>query len=210
LIPSDERARSASFSLTALRLALGPTIVALAAARVPGPALAAVLLVAALSDIFDGIVLRRAGVDAPDLRRWDSIADTIFYLGAAAAAFLTHRDALWVNAPFIMIVMGTQAVGHILEVSRFGRAASYHAWSGRVWGWAIAIAFLGLFAFGSGLFLTVALVCGLVSQLDNMAITLILPELRSDVRSVVHALRIRRDAETISPVSSTTASEVSD
>ncbi len=149
------------------------------------------LLVAALSDLFDGMILRRAGIHAPDLRRWDTIADTIFYLGAAAAAFLIHPDAVWTNAILIMIVTGTQALGHILEVARFGRAASYHAWTGRVWGWAIAIAFLGLFALGSARFLTLALVCGILSQLDNIAITLILPEWRQDVRGVVHALRIR-------------------
>jgi CDP-diacylglycerol--glycerol-3-phosphate 3-phosphatidyltransferase len=138
------------------------------------------------------MILRRAGVDEPELRRWDTIADTIFYMGAAAAAYISYPHVLWKNVVLIMIVMGAQVVGHILEVSRFGRAASYHAWSGRLWGWAIAIAFLGLFGLGSGVFLTAALVCGLISQLDNMAITLILPDWRNDVRSVVHALRIRQ------------------
>jgi phosphatidylglycerophosphate synthase len=192
LTKEQRRAHSMAFALTVLRLALAPVIILLAIVNAPGMLLAAVVLLAGVSDLFDGVILRGADVVGTQLRRLDSVADTVFYLAVATVALLRYRAVLDANALLIVIVLVLQVAGHALEVSRFGRTASYHAWSGRLWGWTIAIAFLVLFAFGETRVLTLALVCGLISQLENIAITLVLPEWHHDVKSVYHAARLRR------------------
>ena len=50
---------------------------------------------------------------------------------------------------------------------------------------------LFLFAYGSTLFLPVAILIGLLAQCEVAAITWTLPAWHHDVRSVIHARRIR-------------------
>jgi len=69
------------WALVLFRLSLGPGIVWLGR-KFPVPALIVGCIVLALvSDIFDGVLARRWLCDTPRLRRWDTLADTAFYLG---------------------------------------------------------------------------------------------------------------------------------
>ena len=63
--PAQLRAWRASLSLTLLRLALAPVILLCAWLVAPSWPLVVGLIAALLSDILDGRVLARAGVDAP-------------------------------------------------------------------------------------------------------------------------------------------------
>ena len=153
------------------------------------------LLVAGfLSDVFDGVVARRGGVATPFLRRLDSSVDTIFYLCVAYAAWRIAPDPLRANRWGVTAVLATMALNYVAEWLRFRREASYHARSARLFGLVLFAALAWLLATGSGALLAAAIVCGLVSHLENLAITLVLPEWRHDVPSVVHAWRIRRAA----------------
>src|SRR6478672_3777989 len=93
---SQQRAlgRAAALSLTVTRLALGPVAVLLASQRADGRLLAAAVIIASLSDVYDGKIARRFGVDTPGLRRFDSIADTVFYIFVAAAIWMLHPDTI--------------------------------------------------------------------------------------------------------------------
>ena len=61
--------RSVPLALTALRALLAPVVVALALLLPSRPAFAACLVVAFLSDLFDGIAARRLGVATPEIGR---------------------------------------------------------------------------------------------------------------------------------------------
>src|SRR5215471_14576057 len=82
---------SAPEVLIAFRAACAPAIFVLACYGFPGPVLAGVLLAAFASDILDGVVARRLGRSTPNLRRADTLVDTLFYAAAAVA--------LWVAVP---------------------------------------------------------------------------------------------------------------
>jgi phosphatidylglycerophosphate synthase len=60
----------------------------------PGVWLATFVLLALLSDVYDGILARRWGGETPALRVSDSIADSIFY-GSVV-------DALWIREPQVI------------------------------------------------------------------------------------------------------------
>ena len=155
--------------------------------------LAAIVLVSGfLSDIFDGVVARRFDVSTAGLRRLDSAVDTVFYLAAAFCAWRLQPAAIEANLLWIGLIIGTQVIDHLAELAKFGREASYHAWSARVWGLALFVALIALFASGSGALLPVAAAFGLLSHTETLAITLVLPEWRHDVPTVFHAWRIRR------------------
>jgi phosphatidylglycerophosphate synthase len=66
------------WGLVVLRAIGGPTIMLGSNGKWPGDWLAILVLLALLSDVYDGILARRWGVETPALRVWDSIADTVF------------------------------------------------------------------------------------------------------------------------------------
>ena len=181
-----------ALALTLLRLALAPVVVALGLTRGGGAAVAVLLVIGFLSDVFDGVVARRTGTATPILRRLDSVVDTVFYLGIAVAAWMLHRAEIRPLLPLILLVIATELGTNALCWLRFRREASYHAWSARMFGLALFAALLTLFAAGSPALILPAIVVGLLSHLENAAITLVLPEWRYDVRSLVVAWQIRQ------------------
>ena len=90
-----------------MRVALAGPLLALAVARGPGGAVAAVLVIGFLSDVYDGVIARRFDAVTPDLRRLDSTADTIFYLAVAICLWRLDRAAVASNA---WMIGGTCAV----------------------------------------------------------------------------------------------------
>ena len=180
-----------ALALTLLRLALAPVIVALGLTRGGGAAVAVLLVVGFLSDVFDGVVARRTGTATAALRRLDSVVDTVFYLAIAAAAWMLHRGAIRPLLPLILLVIATELATNALCWLRFRREASYHAWSARAFGVILFVALLTLFAADSPALLLPAIVVGLISHLENAAITLVLPAWRHDVGSVFIAWKIR-------------------
>lgn len=180
-------------SLTALRLILAPLTLALAA-YAPSPAGFAVCLIAALlSDIFDGVIARRLGVATPGLRRLDSIADTLFYAACIGALWLLYPRTLAAHAALLLVLLGLELLRYGFDLLKFGREASYHMWSSKLWGLLLFLAFFSLLVLGrDGRLVDAAIVAGIVTDLEGLLISALLPRWRSDVPSMFHAGRIRR------------------
>jgi phosphatidylglycerophosphate synthase len=185
---------AAALALTLLRLVLAAPLVTVGAVKGDGSAAAIILIAGFLSDIFDGVVARRCGVATEGLRRLDSAVDSVFYLAAAFCAWRLHPAAITEHRWWIAAVIGTLIFNHAIEYWKFRREASYHAWSAKLWGAALFTALVVLFASGDDRLLTIALLLGLVSHLENFLITLALPRWEHDVTSVFSALAIRRRA----------------
>lgn len=167
-------------------------IIALGLTRGSSSAVALLLVIGFLSDVFDGVVARRTGTATEGLRRLDSTVDTVFYLAIAVAAWTLHRPAIAPLLPLVSLVIATELATNGLAWLRFRREASYHAWSARIFGLVLFAALLALFGRGTPLLLLPALVLGLIAHAENAAITMILPEWQHDVHSLRAALRIRR------------------
>src|SRR5438874_6283935 len=91
--------------LTTLRVLLGAAMVVLAYVRANGAVLVACVVTALLSDIFDGILARRYGVETAALRRYDSIADTIFYAGVAWAVWVLYPSVVHDRAAVLLALL---------------------------------------------------------------------------------------------------------
>ena len=197
---------SAPQMLIAFRAACAPAIFVLACFGFPRLLLASVLAAAFASDVLDGILARRRGTATPGLRYADTLVDTVFYVSAAAA--------LWVAVPAAfegcgvpLVVLTTVHVSRAtFELTKFGRLASYHMWSSKVFGLVLAAALADAFVSGHPTVLMVgALWAGIANELEGFAASTILPALRTDVPSLVHA--ISAAAETSSPSSPAPSSE---
>lgn len=181
-------------ALTALRLALGPALVLMAARGIAGVPAVLVALAALASDYCDGALARRFGVDTPAVRRFDSATDTVFFLCAAWAAWLLHADLLRPWAWMALAVVALEIARYAFDLAKFRREAAYHAWSAKAWGLSLFAALVALLGFGSARPLVpLALALGIVADAEGLAISIVLPVWTHDVRSLVHALRIRAE-----------------
>jgi len=180
-------------TLTTLRLALGPVVAILAWAGFSGLWIAGCTLIAIFSDIYDGIIARRLHIDTALLRRYDSVADAVFYLAIAWAAWRLHPEVIRENSGIFIALFGLELVRYIFDFAKFRREASYHMYSSKLWGLVLGIATIVLFAFGmSGWLFRIALLLGIVCNAEGLVISFVLPRWIHDVPTIAHALRLRR------------------
>ena len=190
--PSTSAAARLPLALTLLRVLLAPVVVALALWRPEPWAFAACLVAAFLSDLFDGIVARRLGVATPALRRLDSLADSIFYLAALFAAWHLHPSALRDHAGALVVLAALEIARYVVDLRKFGKEASYHMWSSKLWGLALFAGFFALLVFGEERFFVMAAIgIGIVADIEGLAISWTLAEWRTDVATIWHARRLR-------------------
>lgn len=189
---SSRLAACIPLALTALRALLAPVVVALALAWPAPRAFGACLVAAFVSDVFDGIVARRLGVATPGLRRLDSIADSIFYLAALLAAWHLHADALRAHVFALAALAALEVARYAFDLRKFGKEASYHMWSSKLWGVALFAAFFALLVFGEArVAVPAAIWIGIAADLEGLAISATLREWRTDVPTLWHAVRLR-------------------
>jgi phosphatidylglycerophosphate synthase len=179
-------------ALTALRALLAPVIVVLAVLYPKPTAFAICLIVALLSDIFDGVIARRLNVATPNLRRLDSIADSIFYVAAVFCAWYLYPEVITEHSAALAVLGALELIRYVFDFKKFGREASYHMWSSKLWGIALCAGFFSLLVFGqSGLAVTAAIYMGIFADIEGLAISVVLNQWRTDVPSLVHAYRLR-------------------
>jgi CDP-diacylglycerol--glycerol-3-phosphate 3-phosphatidyltransferase len=176
--------------LTLLRIALAPVMVLLAVVRPSPSGFGLCLVLAFLSDVFDGVIARRLNVATPALRRLDSAADTIFYLAALFAVWHLHPAVLTDRLGPLGVLLALELARYAVDLAKFGREASYHMWSSKLWGVALLAGFISILVFGaSGVAVSLALYIGILADIEGLAISLVLRDWRTDVPTVVHALR---------------------
>lgn len=179
--------------LTISRIVPAPVVILLALYWPSAWAFGACLTVAFLSDIFDGIIARRLDIATPGLRRLDSAADTIFYLAVLVAIWHLYPAAIVERLAPLGVLVLLELTRHVIDFAKFGREASYHMWSSKIWGVTLFVAAFSVLVFGSsGIYLSLAIYVGILADLEGLAISIILVEWKSDVPTVWHALRLRQ------------------
>ena len=187
---SHSLARAPLF-LVVLRAALAPIVIWLAL-RFPDPiGFGGCLTAAFLSDVFDGILARRLNVATVALRRLDSAADTLFYLATMFAAWHLYPEVVAEHAVALIVLASLEVVRYGVDIVKFRREASYHMWSSKLWGLSLFAGFCALLVFGhTGVLVALPIYIGIAADLEGLAISLALPEWRTDVPSLLHAFRI--------------------
>lgn len=175
------------------RAALGPVMILGECAGWSGLTLAALVVTGLLSDIFDAVVARRWKCDTAEVRRFDSMADIVFYFGCAVALWMRHPSVVRNLAVPTAVVIALEALCLGVSLLKFGKLPSYHSYLAKAWGLALASALVAAFVteHPAG-WLAAALALGALSNLEGLTISLILPEWRHDVKTVWRARALRR------------------
>ena len=185
------------WAMAAGRAVLGPALIAGEVSGWNGLTMAWLVATALVSDIFDGVLARRWRYDTPGVRLFDSMADTVFYLGAAIALWLGQPQLLRANAGLLGALLLLEAGRFGVEFAKFGKPASYHSILAKVWGLVLAAAVLAAFAApewrGAGASLAGALALGIVCDVQGLAMSLMLPVWRKDVKGLRAAWLLRRE-----------------
>jgi CDP-diacylglycerol--glycerol-3-phosphate 3-phosphatidyltransferase len=184
--------RRLPLALTTLRALLAPVLLLLALRHGPRAAFGICLTVAFLSDVFDGIVARRLNIATAGLRRYDSMADTAFYVAALFAAWYLHADLITRHRASLAILIGLEFVRYGVDWLRFRREAAYHLWLSKLWGVALFTGYFSVLVFGAGGWpVSLAIYVGIFADLEGLAVSFVLSEWRADVPTIVHAFRLR-------------------
>jgi hypothetical protein len=180
-------------ALLFVRLLCAPGIIWAERTGRSGIFLASIVGIAFVSDVFDGIVARRIGSATPQLRRADTIIDTAFYLSAAIALFRRAPSVIEGEGPGLALLAALEIARFLLERIKFGRLASYHLWSAKAWGIALFLGFSQAFVrrAPAPLF-RIAVLAGILSDLEGLLASLILSDWHCDVPSVFHAARLEK------------------
>jgi len=177
-----------------LRVVLCPVIVVGAWRGWDGKWLGVIVLVALVDDIYDGILARRWGCDTPAIRLADSSADTVFYLGVAAALWLREPQVLRGNWHLLAALGVLEIARHIFDLWKFGKGASYHSYLAKSWGLVMGIGVIALLSFGGPRWMIwFSLMVGIANNCEGLAMSLMLPRWQNDVKTLAAARRLRRE-----------------
>jgi CDP-diacylglycerol--glycerol-3-phosphate 3-phosphatidyltransferase len=179
--------------LITFRFLLGPILLIDAFAGHTGILFGISLIAALMSDIFDGVIARRIGTATARLRELDSWVDGWFCLCVAACVWFAHRETVITFAPLIIAWFATDLLALFFDWIKFRRFASYHAYSSKLAGLLLFIAIFILFTFHVNNFiLTLALIVAIVSHLERMLITAVMPCWTPDVAGFWKAVKLRK------------------
>lgn len=182
--------------LILFRVLLAPVIVSLAfvlkdESRVP---IVILMYLGLLSDIFDGIIARKQNISTEKLRRLDSQADLLFWIAIALSTWIIFPSLIKANRFGLASILIMEGLCYLISILKFGKETCTHAFLSKMWGITLLISFTALIGFNhAGIPFKAAVVLGIISQLDVIAIILILPKWTHDIPSAYHAYLIRKN-----------------
>ena len=178
--------------LSALRLGLAPVLLALAWTGC-GETFVACLAVSLATDVADGQIARRLGRASLRGAVLDSRADLATYTSLPLAAWWLRPEFVRAECGWLAVAVATYALPVAIGYLKFGRLTSYHTRLARLSAYAGGISALVVFAGGPALPFRMATALFMVAELEEIAITAVLPGWRPNVLSLRHALDAARD-----------------
>jgi len=146
-----------------------------------------------ISDILDGIIARKQNISSERLRRMDSQVDMVFWLSLGFATYFLYPELIKANLAAIIAILAMEVACYIISLVKFKKETCTHAFLSKLWGITLLVAFTSLIGFNhAGFPFQLAIVMGLISHVDRILITLILPQWTHDVPSTYHAYLIRK------------------
>lgn len=189
---------SAANLVSLFRLALAPILVALAYRHHESWFLAC-LCIALVSDIVDGKLARWLGQASELGARIDSWADFATYTTVPLCAYWLVPEVLADEAVYFWLIVASMILPKVYGFLKFRKLTCYHTRGAVAAAYVVGAATVLMFA-GIAIWpFRIAAVLVVLPKLEEMAITTVLPEQVTMVRSLRVALRLRREILNRSP-----------
>ena len=176
--------------LSLLRLGLAPILLALAWLG-QADAFLVLLITAFATDAADGFLARRLGVTSERGARLDSHADLATWCVLVPSFWLLRPDFVEAELGWITLAAAGLLAAGVVAFIRFGRLPSYHTWGAKLAAISLAFALVAVLAGAPAWPLQVATLVAFVSQVEEIAITIVLERPQADVPSLWHAARLQ-------------------
>ena len=176
--------------ISALRLALAPVMMILAWNGYPRVFLA-VMVASFVSDVLDGYLARKLGQTSELGAKLDSIGDFVVYTAIAVAGWWLWPDTMHREALFVIAVIASCTLPPAIALLKFRRLTSYHTWGVKLAALLVGSSLFLLFASGPSWPFRLAALVAICAALEEISITLVLRDCRSNIRSLWHALKHR-------------------
>ncbi len=154
------------------------------------------LAISFLSDALDGLAARLTGQVTQFGATLDSWADVIVYLTIAISAWWLWPAVVERELFYVVLIIASNVLPALVGIAKFGSFTSYHTWMVKLAAASMALTLYVLFL--SGIvwpFRIAALLCA-VAATEEIIITLILPEKRSNISSLWRVLNTSDKADT--------------
>ena len=156
-----------------------------------------IIVVALITDIFDGILARKWNTSSERLRKLDSNIDTIFWLLVTASIAVLEWAFFKDNWLAIMLVIFFDALTYVASFIRFKKGIATHSILAKFWTITLLAFYIELILTGQSVWLFwTCIIMGIISRWEILAIILTLKFWTSDVPSIFVVKRINR-GETI-------------
>lgn len=159
-----------------------------------GQTFLACLIVALLTDAFDGLIARRLNATSAIGAKLDSLADLAVCLAMPPCAWWLRPDVLKEEAGWIGLALLFYVAAQTAGFLKFRHLPSYHTWIAKIVATVAAIEFVVIFAGGPGWTLRILAALVTVACLETIIITIVLQEWRTNIPSFWHALKLRKNS----------------
>ncbi len=143
-----------------------------------------------LSDVADGYIARKFGLETEFGAKLDSFADNLTYLLAFTGIFVFKLDDFMPHIESFLLFIGMTFSFVIFSLIKFKKTPSLHLYSTKIGGYIQGAFFIVLFTYG---FITpfyyIMVVWGILSALEHLIIQIIIPEMRTNAKGLYWVLK---------------------
>ena len=175
-----------SIKLTQIGLGLGPEIC-------KENLFTIFLIINLVSDVLDGFIARTFHMESELGAKLDAFADNFNFLLAYTGMFIFKMDDLRPHLVPFIIYIGFMVSLVVVALIKFGKFPSFHLMSTRIGGYIQGAFVICLFTIGFfKIFFYFTIIWGMLSAVEHIAIQMLLPELRVNVKGLYWVLKERR------------------
>ena len=154
-----------------------------------GIAFMILLAIAFLTDLLDGLAARLTGQVSQFGATLDSWADVITYLTITIGCWWLWPDIVRRELIFVGLMVASCLLPAFAGFSKFGRFTSYHTWGVKIAAASMGLSLYVMFLGGPAWPFRLAAVICIFAAIEEIALTLLLSEPESNVRSVWDVLK---------------------
>lgn len=177
--------------ISSIRILIAPLLFALAFLQMETWFLGA-LIFSGFTDVLDGYLARKLNMITPLGAHLDSWGDFTIYSTMAICAWILWPEITQRELLYYSMILFSFLLPALAGLIKFGKLTGYHTWSVKI---AVFVTFVGYIALYAEIAVwpfMLAAVLAVIAGLEEIMITIILREERTDVRSIMSALRNRK------------------
>ena len=144
------------------------------------------------TDALDGFIARTFNLQTELGAKLDSLADFSVYMAIPVCAWLLWPEVIRQEMIFVIAVVLSIVLPVLIGVIKFGRYPSYHTWLTKLAAASMATASILLFLGGPSWVFRLAVILCVCAALEEIIITFLLSEPRSNVRGLWRVIKDRR------------------